>query len=59
MGANPTQAQAFLIFLIGFVLTTAGFAVGGNFILILLSVALLVGSTAMFLKCKPWEQKEE
>ena len=59
MGANPTQAQAYLIFLIGFVLITAGFAAGGNFIPILLGVALLVVSTAMFLKCKPWELKEE
>jgi glucose dehydrogenase len=59
MGANPTQAQALLLFVIGFTLAAAGFSLGGNVILIILGLALAAGSIVIFRKCKPWEQRED
>jgi len=56
MGANPTQAIAISIFLIGFTVLAGGFA-GGGIILDLLGVALLAVSAVFFLKCKPWEEQ--
>jgi hypothetical protein len=58
MGANSTQAQGVTLFLVGFVCIAAGLAADINFLLVLLGLALLGGSVALFLKCKPWEQKE-
>ncbi len=52
MGANPTQAQAFLLFLVAFVLLAAAMADGG-FVYFIGFVALLGASIALFLKCKP------
>jgi hypothetical protein len=59
MGANPTQAQAVLLFFLAFVLIAAGLAAGMNFLYILLGVALLAASCGLFLKCKPWEHRED
>ena len=58
MGANPTQSQALMLFLIAFVLLAAGMA-GGNIIFILGFVVFFGASIALFLKCKPWEHQEE
>ena len=59
MGANPTQAQGVLLFFVAFVLIAAGLASGGSLILILAGLAALGVSCALFLKCKPWEHKED
>ena len=59
MGANPTQAQAFCLFLIAFVLIAAGLAADISFLLLLVGIAVLAASIVLFLKCKPWEHKEE
>lgn len=59
MGANATQAQAFLLFLIAFVLLAAGLAVSGHLLLLFIGAALAAASFGTFLKCKPWEHREE
>lgn len=59
MGANPTQAQGVLLFFLAFVLIAAGFASGGSLVLIGAGVAVLALSCMLFLKCKPWEHKED
>jgi hypothetical protein len=59
MGANPTQAQAVVLFIVAFTLISAGMAMGSNFLLIGLGVLLLGGSVMLFLKCKPWEHNEQ
>jgi hypothetical protein len=59
MGANPTQAQGFALFLVAFVLIAVGMATGMNFLYILPGLILLGLSCALFLKCKPWEHIEE
>jgi hypothetical protein len=59
MGANPTQAQAVVLFFLAFVLVAAGLASGGSFMYIVAGVALLAGACALFMKCKPWEHREE
>jgi len=58
MGANPTQAQALVVFLVAFVLISAGFAADINYLLVLIGLALVGASCALFLKCKPWENEE-
>ena len=59
MGANPTQAQGVVLFLIAFVLIAAGLAEDINYLYLLIGLVLLAGSIALFLKCKPWEHNEE
>ncbi len=59
MGANSTQAQALTLFLLAFVLIAAGLASGGNILYILIGLALLAASCGLFMKCKPWEQRED
>ncbi len=59
MGANSTQAQALALFLLAFVLIAAGLASGGNILYILIGLALLAASCGLFMKCKPWEQRED
>ena len=58
MGANPTQAQAVVLFFIAFILIAGGLAAGGGIISILIGLALLAASCGLFLKCKPWEHRE-
>jgi hypothetical protein len=55
MGANPKQALAFLLFLIAFTLVAEGLFLGGNFLILLLGLALLGASLALLLKAKPLE----
>ena len=59
MGANPTQAQGVVLFFIAFVLLASGFAAGGNFMYIIAGLAMLAGACALFMKCKPWEHRED
>jgi hypothetical protein len=59
MGANPTQAQALVLFLLAFTLIAAGLAADINYLYVLIGLALLAGSVALFLKCKPWENAED
>ena len=59
MGANPTQAQGLVLFLIAFALISAGFAADINYIAVILGVLALGASVMLFLKCKPWEHNEE
>ena len=59
MGANPTQAQAVALFLLAFTLIAAGLAADINYLYVLIGLALLAASIALFLKCKPWENAED
>ena len=59
MGANPTQAQGLILFLIAFVLLAGGFATGGSFMYIAGGLALLAVSCGVLMKCKPWEHRED
>jgi hypothetical protein len=59
MGANPTQARALLLFMIGFTLAAAGLGLAGSVVLALIGLVLIAGSIVMFVKCKPWEQQED
>lgn len=58
MGANSTQAKAILLFLVAFVCIAVGFAGDINWLLMVVGLALLVASVALFRKCKPWEYEE-
>jgi hypothetical protein len=45
--------------MVGFTLAAAGFGLlAGNILLVILGLALMGLSIAIFLKCKPWEQRE-
>ncbi|HTP88482.1 MAG TPA: hypothetical protein VMJ34_16125 [Bryobacteraceae bacterium] len=59
MGANPTQAQAVTLFLIGFTLISVGLAQAYGVISLILGVIALGLSVTLFLKCKPWETKAD
>jgi hypothetical protein len=59
MGANPTQAQGVCLFLIGFVLISAGLAANVSAIALIAGLVAIGASIALFLKCKPWEHNEE
>jgi hypothetical protein len=59
VGANSTQAQAVCLFLIAFTLIAAGLAADVSFLMVGLGVLVLGGSVMLFLRCKPWEHKEE
>lgn len=59
MGANPTQAQAFALFVLAFVLLAAAFATGGSILYIVGFAACLGLSIMLFVKCKPWEHNED
>lgn len=58
MGANPTQAQGLVLFIVAFVLIAAGFASGGSILYIVIGLALLAAACGLFMKCKPWEHRE-
>ena len=59
MGANPTQAQGIVLFFLAFILLASAFAAGGSFLFIIGGLALLAGSCALLIKCKPWEHRED
>jgi hypothetical protein len=59
VGANPTQARAIALFLIGSICLAAGIARDTSWLLIALGVLIAAGSVALFLKCKPWETEGE
>ena len=59
MGANPTQAQGLVLFILAFVLIAAGLASGGSVMYILIGLALLAAACGLFMKCKPLEQREQ
>lgn len=59
MGSNPTQAQAVALFLLAFTLIAAGLAADINYLYVLIGLAVLAASVALFLKCKPWEHVED
>jgi hypothetical protein len=58
MGANPTQAQALVLFFVAFICIAGSFAADLNWLVMIVGLALLGASGALFLKCKPWEHKE-
>lgn len=55
MGANPTQALAFLLFLVAFVFIGAALFSGGSVLFFVIGLALIGASVALFLKAKPLE----
>jgi hypothetical protein len=59
MGANPTQAQGVVLFFVAFTLIAAGLAANVGWLWIVLGILALGVSLMLFLKCKPWEHKEE
>jgi len=59
MGANTTQAQAVTLFLVAFICVAGSFAANMSWLLLILGFALLAASAVLFLKCKPWENREE
>ena len=59
MGANPTQAKGVALFLIAFTLIAAGLAADVSIVALLAGLAALAASIALFLKCKPWEYRED
>ena len=58
MGANPTQALAFLLFLVAFTLIGAALFNGGSVVLFLAGLVALGASVALYLKAKPLEHLE-
>jgi VIT1/CCC1 family predicted Fe2+/Mn2+ transporter len=59
MGANKTQAQGVVLFLVAFVLIAAGLAADYSVIMLLAGLAALGAAMALFARCKPWEHSEE
>ena len=59
MGANPTQAQGALLFIVAFTLIALGFAANLSAVAMVLGFAFLAASIGLFLKCKSWEHREE
>lgn len=56
MGANSTQGVGVLVFLIAFTALGGALFTGGNLLLLLIFLAGLGGSVALFLKAKALEQ---
>jgi len=59
MGANPTQAQALVLFFVAFALIALGLAADISYVALILGILLLGVSAMLFLKCKPWEHTEQ
>jgi hypothetical protein len=59
MGANPTQAHGAAMFVIALTLISVGLAEDIGVIWVLLGLVAFAISIALFLKCKPLEQKED
>ncbi|MEO8597211.1 MAG: hypothetical protein ABI759_28085 [Candidatus Solibacter sp.] len=58
MGSNSKQALGLVLFLAGFTTVSAGCAMDGSMILIVVGVALIAASCAIFIKAKPLEHIE-
>ena len=58
MGANRTQAQGVALFFVAFTLIAAGLAADISYVALLVGFVLLAASIAVFVRCKPWEQRE-
>lgn len=58
MGANPTQAQAIVLFLAAFTLMSVGIAREFSLVFFVPGLICLAASIVMFRKCRPWEQTE-
>jgi len=59
MGANPTQAQGVVLFFLAFILIALGLAADISAIAVAAGFALLAASIVLFVKCKPWEHRED
>ena len=55
MGSHRMQAVGLIVFFSAFTFVGAGLALGGNLLLILLGIALLVVSAVMFYRIKQIE----
>ena len=58
MGANPTQAYAVSLFLLGFVVLSAAVLAKGSMVLVLVAIAFIAASFVLFRRAKPWENRE-
>lgn len=58
MGANSTQAQALILFLAAFICIAGSFAANLNWLLMIIGLVVMAAAIALFLRAKPWEQKE-
>jgi hypothetical protein len=59
MGTNSMQAWAIMIFILALLFLGGAMAAGGNLLLLALFLAMTAWSSALFLKCKPWEHKQD
>lgn len=59
MGANSTQGIAVLLFLVGFTFLGAAMFAEGSIMYIVLFLAFIGASIALFLKAKPLENAEK
>jgi hypothetical protein len=59
MGDNSTQAQALTVFLVAWVCIVGGLAADISYLWLVVGLALLAGSAVLFMKCKPWENRED
>ena len=59
MGANPTQAQGAVLFMVALTLISIGLAENIGVIWVLLGLAAFAVSIVLFLKAKPLEDREE
>ena len=59
MGANPTQAQGVILFLVSFAFIAAAICEGGSVLLFVAGLLVMIGAVMRFRKCKPWEHEEE
>ena len=59
MGSNPTQATAVLLFFVALTLIAVGLAADVSMVALTAGLASVAASIGLFVKCKPWEQREE
>jgi hypothetical protein len=59
MGTNSTQAWGVMLFIVALLFLGGAMAAGGNLLLLALFLATMAWSCALFLKCKPWEHKQD
>ena len=58
MGSNPKQALGLVLFLAGWTVVAAGFAMDSSIMLVVVGLALVAGSIAVLIKVKPLEHIE-